>query len=139
MLRSPGSFCCRSENVLQSELQLAHVVSDPAYETRCGHDVTNLPKAGRRCRAVPAPVHVRACPRGMVQDVERFKAELKALPLLDREVLNGREIQVPNPGAGQTIAPHVAVLPGYQIGKARGIEPLVRTSLIGWEIRIDAG
>src|SRR5258708_4299261 len=139
MLRSPASLCSRSENVLQSELQLAHVVSGPAYETRSGHKVANLPKVGRRCRAAAAPVHVRTCPRGMVQDVERFKAELKALPLCDREVLDGREIQVPNPRAGQTVAPHVAVLSGYQIGKALRIEPLVGTSLIGREIRIDAG
>src|SRR6266404_2459047 len=75
---APERCCSRSENVLQSELQLAHVVSGPAYETRSGHKVANLPKVGRRCRAAAAPVHVRTCPRGMVQDVERFKAELKA-------------------------------------------------------------
>src|ERR1700682_5299028 len=128
-----------SENVLQSELQLAHVESGPAYETRCGHDVTNLPKVRRRFRAAAAPVHVRACQRGMVRDVERFKAELKALPLRDREVLDGREIHVPNARAGQTVAPHVAELPGCQIRKARNVEPLVGALLVGRKIRIEAG
>ena len=75
----------------------------------------------------------------MVRDVERFKAELKTLPLRYREVFVGREIQVPNPRAGQNVAPHVAELSGAQIRESREIEPLVGALLIRRQIRIDAG
>src|SRR5262249_19667858 len=60
-------------------------------------------------------------------------------PLCDREILDGRKIQVPNPRTGQNVAPHVAVLSGCRSGKARKIEPLVGALLIGRQIRIESG
>ena len=67
----------------------------------------------------------------MVRSVERFKAELKALPLRDVEILDRREIQVPNPGTGQNVAPHVAEVSGCHIGEGSKVEPLVGALLIG--------
>src|SRR5713101_2417187 len=81
---------CLSENILQSELQLAHLERGPGRKKgTAGHGVSNLPKVGRRYRAVAAPAHARVSKRGMIRGVEGFKAKLKALPLRDREILDG--------------------------------------------------
>src|ERR1700720_2594018 len=79
----PCSTCCqRSENVLQSELQLAHLISGPRRKKgTTGHRIPNLPKVGSGRRVVATPARDRASQRGMIRGVEGFKPELKALPL----------------------------------------------------------
>src|SRR5438445_7736837 len=111
------------ENILQSELQLAHVESGPALEARSAGEVANLAEQGRRLRVVTAPVHVRGSQRDMVQDVEPFKTKLKALPLREGEVLDGREVHIPNPGTCKNVAPHVAELSRFHVGEARAVKP----------------
>src|SRR6266446_2150447 len=129
---------CRSENILQSELQLAHLESGSGYKNgAAGHGVSNLPKVRRWFRAAATPERDRVSERGMVRSVERLETQLKALPLSDREILDCREIHGPNPRTRQRVARHVAELSGGHIREGCKIEPLVGASLVGREIRID--
>src|ERR1700730_43717 len=130
----------RLEDIFESELQLAHLERCSGRKNRpASHGVSNLPKVRRRFCVTAAPACDRTSQRGMIRGVECLKAELKTLSFSDREILDRREIQSPNAGAGQNISPHVPELAGSQIGESSYIEPLVGALLIRRQIRIDTG
>jgi len=61
----------------------------PALEARAAGEISNLSEVWVGGRwAAASPVHVRASQRGMIEDVEPFKAQLNALLPRDPEVLD---------------------------------------------------
>jgi hypothetical protein len=70
------------------ELQLAHSEGGSALEASAAGEISNLSEVRvRRRQAAASPVQVGASQRGMVEDVEPFKADLNGLPLPNRKFL----------------------------------------------------
>src|SRR6266851_1612517 len=103
-----------SEDQLQAELQLSHIVARVA-------DLAERPVG---------QVRVRITPDRVIQKIKRFEAELQECRLVEVEVLESREIPVHDARSDNGVAPYIAEAVLWLRRETGSVEPFKYAALV---------